>query len=202
MDTNFWFYTLSTIPQALGAIIALTATFVIFRLNHIEARIQQEHKEIKLWVLPLFPEKEIDEISKLDDSAMLVHLKKGIKKLDPKKQHLGFSKYNDLFDLSKEVISSFGRRYEPTEERIYNYILEKARILESLLVNRKNALRYLKSCLLITVVPIVASIVLLPLYTRVMPYDVYIVSVLVGLAGASVLYTAYCIWKIAHLELR
>lgn len=202
MDTNFWFYTLSTIPQTLGAIIALTATFVIFRLNHIEARTQHEHKEIKLWILPLFPEKEIDEISKLDDSAMLVRLKEGIKKLDLKKQHLGFNKYNDLFDLSKEVISSFGRGFEPTEERIYNYILEKARILESLLVNRKNALRYLKSCLLITVVPIVASIVLLPLHTRVMSYDVYIVSVLVGLAGASVLYTVYCIWRIACPELR
>ena len=36
MECNFWFYTLSAIPQTLGAIIALTATLSTLIFNYDE----------------------------------------------------------------------------------------------------------------------------------------------------------------------
>jgi len=203
MDSNFWFYTLSTIPQTLGAVIALSATFVIFKLNHIESRTKREYDEIKEWIMPLLPEIEIHEITKLDDSGMLQKLKEGIKTLNLKDSKLGIGddRYNKLCDLYKDVILSYKRKFEPTGERIYEYLREKDRILTSLLEVRKNALHRLKISLSLTVLPIVGSIVFLPLYNQI-TYRTLIVLGLIALAIIGICYTAYSVWRIAHPQLR
>lgn len=202
MDNNFWFYTLSTIPQTLGAVIALSATFVIFKLNHIESRTQKEYEEIKEWIMPLHPDIEIPDITKLDDSAMLQKLKEGIEKLKKDKPNLDFNGYDKLRDLYNEVINSYKRHFEATEIRIYNYLLEKERILSSLLGVRRNALHRLKISLALTVLPIVGSIIFLPLYQQITYCPWIIVLILVVLAIIGICYTAYSVWKIAHPQLR
>lgn len=203
MDSNFWFYTLSTIPQTLGAVIALSATFVIFKLNHIESRIKKECDEIKEWIMPLLPEIEIHEITKLDDSGISQKLKEGVKILNLKDSRLGIGdgRYNKLYDLYKGVILSYKRKFEPTRERIYEYLREKDHILTSLLEVRKNALYHLEISLSLTVLPIVGSIVFLPLYNQI-TYRTLIVLVLIVLAIIGICYTAYSVWRIAHLQLR
>jgi len=206
MDSNFWFYTLSTIPQTLAAIIALTATFVIFKLNHIESRTQKEYDEIKEWIMPLLPDIEIHEITRLNDSAMLQKLKEGINKLNPEESNLGFDGYDKLRDLYKNVIASHKRQFDPTEQRIHEYLLEKERILTSLLEVRNNALYRLKKSLFFTVPSIVGSIIFLPLYEslygRVVSCSIVILLLLIVLTIVAVVYTSYSVWKIARPQLR
>lgn len=206
MDNNFWFYTLSAIPQTLGALIALAATFIIFKLNHIETRTKEEHSEITTWLMPLFPEIEPDQLTKFDDSEILVKLREGINKLDRGKETLGVdgNTYNNLYDLYKELVIYFRkRRFEPTPQRIYDYLVEKERILSSLLTVRKNALKYLSRCLALTVIPIVGSILILPFRGQFSIFCAYVLVVIMVLfAVAAVSYTAYCVKRIATPQLR
>jgi hypothetical protein len=202
MDSNFWFYTLSAIPQTLGAVIALSATFVIFKLNHIESRTKKEYDEITEWIMPLHPEIEIPDITKLDDSSILQKLREGMGKLNREESNLGFDGYDKLRDLYGEVINSYKRHFSPTEARIYDYLQEKNRILSSLLEVRRDALRRLKASLVLTVLPIVGSIIFLPLYQQVSYCRVVIVSALVIFAVIGICYTAYSVWKIARPQLR
>lgn len=202
MDSNFWFYTLSAIPQTLGAVIALSATFVIFKLNHIESRTKKEYDELKEWIMPLHPEIEIPDITKLDDSAMLQKLREGMGKLKKDESNLGFDGYDKLRDLYGEVINSYKRHFSATEARIYDYLQEKDRILSSLLEVRRSALRRLKAALVLTVLPIVGSIIFLPLYQQVSYCRAVIVATLVIFAIIGICYTAYSVWKIARPQLR
>lgn len=48
MESNFWFYTLSAMPQTLGAIIALTATFIVITLDKINDKIDSHCYHIKI----------------------------------------------------------------------------------------------------------------------------------------------------------
>jgi hypothetical protein len=203
MDSSFWFYTLSAIPQTLAAIIALTATFVIFKLNHIGSRTQIEYDEIKEWVMPLLPDIGIHDLTKLDDSEMLKKLEEGIGKLDEKKDKLGFKGYDKLCALYQNVIDSHKRHFNPTEERIYEYLLEKKRIYASLLKDRKKALHHLKKSLLLTVIPLVGSIILLPLYEplhQLAIYRFFIVLFLIIFAVIGIAYTAYSVSAVAAIS--
>ena len=64
MDTNYWYYTLSAIPQTLGAIIALSATFVVFKLNFISEKIKDSRTDLRRFILLLtsYQHKEIHDI--------------------------------------------------------------------------------------------------------------------------------------------
>ncbi len=200
MDNNFWFYTLSAIPQTLGAVIALTATFVIFKLNQIESKTQIEYNEIKEWVMPLLPDIRIHDLTKLDDGEMLEKLEEGIGKLDPRQSDLGFTGYAKLCELYKDVIKSHKRHFEPTGDRIYQYLLERKRMFTHLLDIRKKALRLLKKSLLLTVVPLAGSIVFLPLYQQVIRFGFVIVILFVILAVFAVVYTARSVWWLASIK--
>ena len=202
METNFWFYTLSAIPQTLAAVIALSATFVIFKLNHIESRTQKEYDEIREWIMPLLPDLEIHDITKLNDSGMLARLSEGIKKLKRDEANLGFDGYDKLRDLYKEVIVAHKRHFDATEHRVYDYLVEKERLLTSLLEVRKTALQRLKNSLILTVLPIACSIILLPLCDKLSCYGFGLVLAMVVLAVIAVSYTAYSVWKIAGPQLR
>lgn len=203
MDSNFWFYTLSAIPQTLGAIIALTATFIIFKLNHVEERTKKEYDEIKDWVLTLMPEINLHEISKFDDYTMLNKLKDGIKRLDPARNRFGLedARFNQLFTLYEHVMASHKKKAF-NHEPIYPYLEEKTRILTSLLEVRKNALNYLWISLGLSVATIVSSIIFLPLYQYFISCAYVIVGSIVLLAAAAIGFTAYSVWDIAQRNLR
>lgn len=216
MDPNSWFYTLSAIPQTLGAIIGLTATFIIFKLNHIESRLQKEYGEIKEWIAALFSRLEIYEITKLDDNEILLKLREGIGLLNRDEQELGFGGYERLSNLHGNImVSHIGMGgYCSTEKALYGYLLEKERIFNSLLEGKKIALNRLKKSLILTSVPTVCSIFFLPFYGEVSCISIFslplgavscslaIVAIMILLAIAAVLYTAYSVWKIAIPSLR
>lgn len=203
MDSNLWFYVLSVVPQTLGAMIALSATFIIFKLNHVEERTKIEYDEIKDWILPLLPELKIFEITKLDDRAMLSKLIDAINKLDPQKSRFGLDevRFHQLYEIYEYVLRSHKRKID-SYENIYPYLEEKRRVLTSLIEVRRNALTYLWISLALSVVTIASSIILLPLYGVFGTYASEIIGAVMILAVFSVLFTAYSIWDIARRDLR
>ena len=203
MDSNFWFYTLSAIPQTLGAIIALTATFIIFKLNHVEERTKREYGEIKDWVLTLLPELKVHQITEFDDNAMLSKLKEAIGMLNPEKQRFGLEdvRFNQLYSMYEHVLLTNKRKID-SYKNIYNYLLEKQRILTSLIGVRKSALRHLKISLALTVLPISSSIIFLPFYKWFTNSGHIIVGTLVIFSVVAVSYTATSVWDIARRNLR
>lgn len=203
MCDNCWFYTLSAIPQTLGAIIALVAIFVIFKLDHTEDRTKKEHGEITRWLPHLFPELEISEITKMNDSAVLQRLQDGLRKLNRTEPLLGLKNDRDLEHLYEEVFRSYTARPTPMGERIYGYLVEKERIYNSVITVRKNALSRLFKCLLLITFPIAGSMILLPLRERISsPWDIYAVLLIVVLAVIAIFYTVFIVWKIAQPQLR
>lgn len=203
MCDNCWFYTLSAIPQTLGAIIALTATFVVFKMNYTENRTQDEHREIKTWIMLLLPDLKIDEITKLNDDATLFKLQTGLKRLDLSKGSLGFGGYQYLSNLYENLTSSFQRSFRPNEQEIYDYLVEKERIYRSLIKVRKNSLKYLFKSVLLVVITIIVSLLLLPMRELIIsPWDIIAVNLVIGLTVVSISYTVHAIRKIAWPQLR
>ncbi|HRH55837.1 MAG TPA: hypothetical protein PK609_03170 [Candidatus Paceibacterota bacterium] len=203
MDSNFWFYTLSAIPQTLGAIIALTATFVIFKLNHIEERTKREYDEVKDWVSTILWELKIHDLTKFDDNAMLDKLNEAIARLDPEKEKFGLedARFRQLNAVYEHVLISLQRKID-SYKNIYDYLLEKRRILSSLIEVRRSALFRLKISLGLTALLIAISIVLLPFYNLLSSCGYFIVGTLAIFSSVAVLYTAVSVWDIAKRNLR
>tara|TARA_Y100000310_G_C20665845_1_gene807427 strand:- start:1901 stop:2518 length:618 start_codon:yes stop_codon:yes gene_type:complete len=59
MDSSYWFYTLSAIPQTLGAIIALTAAFVVFKLDRINDSLSSHYHHFKIILRAIREDKHI-----------------------------------------------------------------------------------------------------------------------------------------------
>ena len=203
METNFWFYTLSAIPQTLGALIALTATFIIFKLNHVEERTKTEYEEIKDWILTLLPNFKIHEITKFDDNAMLAKLDEAIKILNLEKDRFGLETpaFNQLYEMYEHILLANKRKVGRYND-IYDYLLEKRRILGSLIDVRKSALLRLRNSLMLSALPIALSLILLPLYNWFSSGGYAIVIGLVILSIIAVSYTAISVWEIARRNLR
>ena len=203
MTGDFWLYTLSAIPQTLGAIVALTATFVIFKLDHIEERTKLEYDEIKDWVLTILFELGIHEISRLDDYALLEKLRKSIEKLDPNSDRFGLedARFNQLYAMYEHVLISHKRKMD-NYKNIYLYLQEKERVLSSLINVRRNALIRLRTSLFLTSAPIVLSLITLLVFPLLASCGPVIIAALVILSISAVAYTVLSVWDIAHRSLR
>lgn len=203
MGSDFWLYTLSAIPQTLGAIVALTATFVIFKLDHVEERTKREYDETKDWVLTILFELKVHDITKLDDNAMLEKLNESIEKLDPDKDRFGLedSRFNQLYSMYEHVLILHKRKID-NYKNIYEYLLEKKRVLSSLIDVRRNALTRLRISLLFTSAPIVLSLIALSTFPLLAGCGPIIVSALALFSIVAVVYTVFSVWDIARRNLR
>ncbi len=194
----FWYYTLSAIPQALAAMIAVVATFVVYKVSRVSDRTEREKDAIKRFILVLHPEKEIHEIERMRGWDVWSALSDGVAKLNPKEANLGFAGYKELEKLFKEIASYWQRSFEVTEERVYEFLNQKAEVLHNLVLVRKTSLRHLVNSLITASVPSCLSFLVLPhIYLFGNEWANLVVTILAILTCVSFIYTAYAVWKIA-----
>src|SRR3989339_108620 len=88
---NYWYYTLSAIPQTLAAMIALTATFIVFKLNFLSQQIYKNRSDLARFILLLssFQGKEIHDIEPLSDKDFIQLYEEGLAKIHNEKEKLG-----------------------------------------------------------------------------------------------------------------
>lgn len=200
MDLGFWYYTLSAIPQALAATIAVVATFVIYKVSRVSDRTEREKDSIKRFILVLNPEQEIHHIESMRGWDVLRALREGLEKLDKSKEGLGFGGYAKLEKLFKEIVSDWQRSFEVNEARIYEFLHQKADVLHRLVNTRKRSLRYLIVSLVIATIPSALAFLALPhigFFYTVANANLF-VTILTILSSLSFVYTSFSVWKIAR----
>ncbi|MEK7654270.1 MAG: hypothetical protein AAB345_03225 [Patescibacteria group bacterium] len=198
-ESGIWYYTLSAIPQTLAAMIALVATFVVYKLSRVSDRVEKERGLVKSFLFHLHPEKEIHHIEGMRGEELLEALQVGIAKLDPEEKDLGFEEFKKLESLLKEFIEAWHRRTGTSGQTIYNFLRQKENIFRNLVHTRKLAIKLLVACLFLTAIPTCVSLLALPNVEYFGANLLPIAFALSGLAAISILFTTYSVWKIAKL---
>ncbi len=199
IEPGIWYYTLSAIPQTLAAMIALVATFVVYKLSRVSDRVEKERGLVKSFLMHLHPEKEIHHIENMRGEELLIALQEGIAKLDPEEKDLGFDAFKKLEALLKEIIESWHLRAGTSGQKVYDFLRQKENIFRNLVHARKYSLNLLVVCLFLTAIPTVASLLMLPNIVYFSANLLPITFALAGLASISILFTALSVWKIAKL---
>ncbi len=197
-DTNYWYYTLSAIPQTLAAVVALAATFVVFKLSLVQQKTDKQLELARRLVSPLCPENEIDDIEKMTAEQVLVELNNGSlalqKQTDPR---LIEFRYKELSELLTEIRDENHQKFPVTNARVDLFIKQRQAAVEQLVANRHRILKLLKLSIVFTLIPLTLSILILPSLPLLMAYATPIINALALGTVASVIYTAYCVWAIA-----
>lgn len=198
MDSNSWFYSLSAIPQTLAAMIALTATFVVYKLSRIKDYISRHAEEVKIFLPHLVPEEKITDPGSIFEEKVAELLGRGLKKLDISKEDLGTTEFKHLKNAFDNILHLQHIHLESTKENLFDYLNHKNQIITTL-INKKNlANRALKNSLFFTAMPIALSLVLLPLY-GILAGRPLILTLMIAASCFSIAYTAYTVWQISNL---
>ena len=205
MDTNYWYYTLSAIPQTLGAIIALSATFVVFKLNFISEKIKDSRTDLRRFILLLtsYQHKEIHDIEPLKDEEFLKLYEEGLNNIKASEDNLGLDVgiYHRLqAELKRIIEEDWKSGFSPRKERIVGYLTMKRDTFKSFLAVRKMSLRLLGWSLVSTTLVIAISLVALPHYNNI-GCPVLVVRALMGASIFSIILTSYSVWRIASEDL-
>jgi len=198
---SYWYYTLSAIPQTLAAMVALSATFFVFRLNFISEEIKKNRKDLLRFTLLLAAEQgEIDIIEQKTEEEFLEFYKEVLKKIKPDQPNLGLGEnqiYEKLATEMQRIISEDWRSYfRAKPERVARYLHTKRKLLENLLSIKKMAKRLFGCTLLTTTFVVTVSLLALPNYD-IIRYPRTIVYIILSCSLVSVILTAYSVWKIA-----
>lgn len=202
---NYWFYTLSAIPQTLAAMIALAAMFVVFRLDVISKKIDESRIELRRFILlvtsRLDKEKnqtEIHEIEPLSHDNFLKLYEKGLNSLVPNNEFLGLERevYRKYGDEMWRIINQEWRSYYSVDkDRIFGYLTMKKEVFERLLLIKRKSLFLLITSLAISAITISASLCVLPNYAY-LNGSWSIVYTIVILAVLSIVITSFSVWTI------
>lgn len=130
MESNFWFYSLSAIPQTLAAMITLAATFVVFKLNFIQEKIRDIRKDLRRFILLLtsYEKKEIHHIEPLSDEDFLNLYDESLKSIKPNEKNLGLNAgvYERLrAEMSRIIYEDWKSGFSADENRVYGYLNAK-----------------------------------------------------------------------------
>ncbi|MDP3997646.1 MAG: hypothetical protein Q8P73_04070 [bacterium] len=205
MDNNYWYYTLSAVPQTLAAMIALAATFSVFKLDHVSRRIDDVRLDLRRFILlatsKFDKDNEIHEIERLNHREFLALYEKGLETLNSKDDYLGlgqqmFGKY--AAEMKRIIQSEWHSFYSPKPFRIMGYLEMKRDIFKNLLSARNESLSALLRSLSLTVFVIVVSLIVLPNFNFFSGSLVVIYAVVVG-AVISLAVTAVSVWKISQI---
>ena len=202
IEFTFWFYALSAIPQTLAAIITLTATFIVFKLNAIDSNINTDIYHAKIF-LPSIDNDFNPYIRKNNVKEVIVSLEEAIAKIDPGKPFLGLhpTNFSHLAEDCKDIIGHGLKAFPLNAVNIYKFINYKYDSLVGSNDSKIRIIRYLKDCLILTAVPIVFSLLFLPLQTSLNELSFsLVISILVGFSGASTMYISYVIYTISKLK--
>lgn len=200
---NYWYYTLSAIPQTLAAMIALAATFFVFRLNFISEEIRRNRKDLSRFILLLAPgsQGEIHIIEQKTEEEFLEFYEQALEQIKFNRPNLGFEKYEKLEKEMWRIISKDWNSYfKARPERIANYLYMKRDILKYMLSVKKMAKSLLGLTLLATTLMIILSLCILPNHDALCKPKLILGIVLFG-ALASVILTAYSVWRIATVRI-
>ena len=193
MYSEAWLYTLSAIPQTLAAMIALVATFIIYKLSRLKDHIALHSEEVKVYLPSLADKNKILDINSLFEEDVVSTLKEGLNnfhKLNPEDLKYIMSRYGEV------VVSQPGVNLSP--EKLKQYLIQKTQLLETLLAKKNLAYNKLKTSLLFTAIPIIISLIILPFYGF-MVNPGLILLFLVALSGLSVIYTVHSVWEISKI---
>lgn len=196
---EFWFFTLSSIPQTLGAMIVMAATFALFKLSFVKQSMVEDIKIAKWFLLKADPEVFVENLIMMPKDAVADHFKKAVRNLrvDAPWLGLGQNQWKAVQDEFPEIIDIFHRPFAASPERIITFLTHKAFDLEKEIMTGKLIFRYLRYSIFFTIVPIIFSLVALPLYSL-MPDPFMAIGVSVLLAVWGVIYMTYSILKVAY----
>ena len=196
---EFWFFTLSSIPQTLGAMIVMAATFALFKLSFVKQSMAEDIKIAKWFLLKADPEVFIENLIIMPKEVIASHFKKAVRNLrvDAPWLGLGQNQWRAVQDEFPEIIDRWHKPFAASPERIITFLTHKALDLEKEIMTGQRIFRYLRYSIFFTIVPIIFSLAALPLYALVPdPYMVIGISVLLAIWG--VVYMTYSIVKVAY----
>lgn len=196
---EFWFFTLSSIPQTLGAMIVMAATFAIFKLSFVKQSMAEDIKIAKWFLLKADPDIFVENLIRMPKEGIADHFRKAVNNLrtDAPWLGLGQQQWRVVQDEFPEIIDTVHRPFAASPERIITFLTHKASDLEKEITTGKRIFGYLRYSIFFTVVPVVFSLIALPLYSFVAnPFLVIGISVLLALWG--VLYMTYSVLKVAY----
>ena len=201
-DTNVWFYTLSAIPQTLAGMIALAAIFITFKLTYIKQTIHDEIAIAKWFLLKTEPMRYGKSIAHMSKGALTRAFKEETREFSHKFNRNGLDneyletlgkEFSDIIDGSHRTIGSHPRMF------IF-FLRQKALSLEKNVAAGHRIFAYLRWSIFFAVVPIVFSLILLPM-VLVLQYHFFIIGGVAAIALSvwGIMYTSYSIFKISPI---
>ena len=201
ISNNVWFYSLSAIPQTLGTIIALTATFLIFKFNTYQQNRKDFLSQMIRFLVLLKRGISGNDILALNDTEILDILNK-IKQLDPENKYLGVEKehYNKFETEMHFQISKDRGRSSVNKKLIYDFLLTQHEYFKLLVITKNKYIDALNDNLFPISVTISLSIIVLPMYEILLNYKylmicIFIFTVIIALY--SIINSAYTVYKIS-----
>ena len=196
IDSNFWYYTLSAIPQTLGAIIALSATFVVFKLNYFERSLDAELRVAKWFLLKMHLYEKVD----IEDVPKKEIINEFKARIGPANMNLGLSQFapygNNIWDEFSSIVDQYNKFYTTSPERVLSFLKMTSKSLDSTFTNRENILGLLKTSLVISTIAIVFSLIFLPLFNLfVYHWPIVLIAIILALAG--IIYSTISVWLIS-----
>jgi hypothetical protein len=211
MDPNSWFYTLSAIPQTIASLIALSATFIIFKLNAIDSNINTDVYHIRIFLNVLNNNFE-PYIGRKDLREILNPLKEEIKKLDSEKESLGLDRiiFENLQSACRYIISGKIVDWYPLHEKnLYKFITYKYDSLKGGYMSKNIILDYLKKTLILSSISVVLCLLFLSQFEASTGFEViinnyciarFILYFLAVFSIESIIYAVYSIFKISKIS--
>ncbi|HBT80580.1 MAG: hypothetical protein UW46_C0001G0123 [Candidatus Yanofskybacteria bacterium GW2011_GWF1_44_227] len=210
---EYWYYTLSAIPQTLATMIALVATFGAVNLNMLSSKITEIRKDPRIRRFILLGTSQLDkeihateihQIDALTNNDYLSLFQKCLDRLDPRSETLGlegkiFEKYKA--EMLEVIHSEWHSFYGPDPDRIYGYLSMKRDVLKMSVLDKKKIINNLGLSLSLAVLTIVISLLALPNYDYFCGSTLLVSSVVI-LAVLSVALTGWGVWIVANLESR
>jgi hypothetical protein len=214
-DNNFWYYTLSSTSQTLAALVALSATFVIFKLDQIN-RLKKEFIDKMFRFLMIFNYKknihELLPLLKTDEGVK--ELLSPINYLKPELDDLGFENffivrgkltkkdaseaYRKCNDYMNSIIIGFHGQHKSTNIRLWGYLKYQQEYYETLIKTKNNIYHKLKFSLILNSLTIILSLSFISFDNINKCYLYFITLIIIIMAIVSIIYTTKSIWDISH----
>lgn len=183
--------------------IALAATFFVFRLNFISEEIRRNRKDLLRFILLLAPgpQGEIHIIEQKTEEKFYEFYEQALEQIKFDQPDLGFEKYKKLEKEMWRIISKdWHSRFRADSKRIANYLYAKRDILKRLLYIKKMIKNLLAWNLSITALMVIMSLSVLPNHDAFCKPRLIVGIILFGLS-TNVILTASSVWKIATVRL-
>ncbi len=200
LETNTWYYALSTIAQTLAAILALGGTFVIFKLDKVSERIKIL-KERVIELLMIFEETLIQSFDDVPEKDLASKLITKLEKIDTQKENWDVPKQKQrLIDFYKnrELIPKMQGYRAPSDNEVVSYLQNSAKRFGTDVEIVRITLSLLKRSLSLLSVTIIISILLLPIQIIFKGYDEIPLILIVIFAILSVYFQARTVWRVAY----